>query len=83
MRYPYTFFVSAVVLVLSPNGLPVSSADEAAKHAAVKPPVDRFLTAAVARAGDGTYLYLTAEDGKVRLYLGTSSLLDRVPPTGR
>ena len=71
MRYPYTFFASALVLALTPNGLPVSAADEAAKQAAVKPAVDQLLTAAMARAGDGTYLYLTAEGAKARLYLGT------------
>ena len=71
MPYPYTFFLSALVLALTPNGLPVSAADEAAKQVAVKPAVDRCLTAAVARAGDGTYLYLAAEGGKARLYLGT------------
>lgn len=71
MPYPYTFFVSALVLALSASGLPVSTADEAAKKPVVKPAVDRCPTAAVARAGDGTYLYLTAENGKARLYLGT------------
>ncbi len=52
-------FVVLAVLLLSLLSLCRSSA--AAEHVA---------TAAVARAGDGTYFYLTADDGRVRLFPG-------------
>jgi prolyl oligopeptidase family protein len=71
MQYPTTFIVSALVLASIPSSLTVSAADESADTAAVEPAVDRLLTTAMARAGDGTYLYLITEGAEVRLHLGT------------
>ena len=70
MRYRTMFVVSALVLAAVSSGQRVSAAEAVANQAVEKAAAHRYLAVAMARAGDGTYLYLIAEDGEVRLYLG-------------